>query len=372
MAKKTYQAIGLMSGSSLDGLDIAFCEFQIENKVLIDWRLLIAETIPLSEKWQGRLVHLPQQSALIYAKTHAYLGHYFGDLVNDFLARHQVNPDFIASHGHTIFHYPEKRMTAQIGDGAALAATTGYPVIADFRTQDIALDGEGTPLAPTADKFLFQGYDFYMNIGGIANISCNVNGKMIAFDISGANQILNGLAYLMDMDFDEDGNTAAQGEIENELLEELNELSYFSQTYPKSLDNQWVVNNLLKKYLEFEAPIENRLRTACEQLAVQTVLSIEEIIKKENLEKEKYKMLVTGGGVFNSFLMENIRTTCNEKVDLEIVIPDKEIVEFKEATLMALLGVLRVENISNCMASVTGAKRDTIGGAIYQGDKKKL
>ena len=372
MAKKTYKAIGLMSGSSLDGLDIAFCEFQIEDKNIVNWQLLLAETIPFSEKWQGRLLHLPQQDALVYAKSHAYLGHYFGELVNDFLERHQVEPDFIASHGHTIFHHPEKRMTAQIGDGAALAATTGYPVIADFRTQDIALEGEGTPLAPMADKFLFQGYDFYMNIGGIANISCNANGKMIAFDISGANQILNGLAHLMDMDYDEGGQVAATGEIENELLEELNELPYFSQIYPKSLDNQWVVNNLLKSYLEYEAPINNRLRTACEQLAVQTVLSIEQIIKKENLQKKQYKMLVSGGGVLNAFLMENIRAVCNEKIELEIVIPEKEIIEFKEAALMALLGVLRVENIPNCMASVTGAKRDTIGGAIYQGYKKKL
>lgn len=372
MSVKTYKAIGLMSGSSLDGLDIAFCEFQIDNKNLIDWKLLKAETIPFSEKWQGRLVHLPQQDALIYAKTHAYLGHYFGDLVNDFLEKHQVEPDFIASHGHTIFHYPNKRMTAQIGDGAALAASTGYPVIADFRTQDIALDGEGTPLAPTADKFLFQGYDFYMNIGGIANISCNANGKMIAFDIGGANQVLNGLAQLADMEFDDDGQLAATGEIENVLLNELNNIPYFAHPYPKSLDNQWVFNNLLKKYLEYEAPVENRLRTACEQLAIQTVLSIEQIIQKEALEKDQYQMLVTGGGVLNSFLMENIRTACNEKIDLEIVIPEKEVIEFKEAALMALLGVLRVENIPNCMASVTGAKRDTIGGAIYQGFKKKI
>ena len=190
MAIKTYHSIGLMSGSSLDGLDIAFCKFKVENDIVLNWELLKAETIPFSEMWYSRLAHLPTQSALVYAKTHVYFGHYMGELVIDFMSRNNILPDFISSHGHTIFHHPDKRMTAQIGDGGALAATTGLMVVSDFRTQDIALGGEGTPLAPAADKYLFNGYDFYLNIGGIANISCNANGKMIAFDIGGANQVL--------------------------------------------------------------------------------------------------------------------------------------------------------------------------------------
>ena len=354
-----------MSGSSLDGLDIAFCEFNLENENISAWKILQAETLPFSEKWQSRLAHLPIQNALTYAQSHAYFGHYMGQLVNEFLAKHKVKPDFIASHGHTIFHFPDKRMTAQIGDGAALAATTGYPVISDFRTQDIAIDGEGTPLAPAADKYLFEGYDFYLNIGGIANISCNVNGKMIAFDIGGANQIFNGLAQLANMEYDEDGKLAAVGEIENELLQEINSIDYFSQKYPKSLDNQWVGNHLLKPFLAYEASIENRLRTACEQLAEQTVLSVLQIIENEGLTNKNYRMLATGGGVFNSFLMQRMQALFSEKINLEVVIPQKEIIQFKEAALMALLGVLRMENIPNCLASVTGAKRDTIGGAIY-------
>jgi len=369
MSAKTYHAIGLMSGSSLDGLDIAFCKFEVENNNISTWKLLKAETIPFAEMWQSRLAHLPQQSALIYAKTHTYFGHYMGELVIDFMSRNNILPDFIASHGHTIFHHPDKRMTAQIGDGGALAATTGLKVIADFRTQDIAIGGEGTPLAPAADKYLFGGYDFYLNIGGIANVSCNVNGKMIAFDIGGANQILNGLAHLVDQEYDAGGKIAANGEIVNVLLQEVNSMDYFSKKYPKSLDNQWVIQNLLKKYREYPESVENRMRTAVEQLAEQTVSSVLQIIENEGLTNKQYRMLATGGGVFNSFLMQRMQILFKEKIDLEIVIPKQEIIEFKEAILMALLGVLRMENMPNCLASVTGASRDTVGGAIYQGRK---
>ena len=369
MAIKTYNAIGLMSGSSLDGLDIAYCKFHVENESISDWELLKAETIPFSEMWQSRLAHLPVQSALVYAKTHAYFGHYMGELVIDFMSRNNVIPDFIASHGHTIFHYPDKRMTAQIGDGGALAATTGLTVISDFRTQDIAIGGEGTPLAPAADKYLFDGYDFYLNIGGIANVSCNVNGKMIAFDIGGANQVLNGLAILMNQEYDDGGEIATSGKVVGTLLQEVNSIEYFSRKYPKSLDNQWVVQNLLKKYREYPESVENRMRTAVEQLAEQTVSSVLHIIENEKLTNKKYRMLATGGGVFNSFLMKRMQELFKEKIDLEIMIPEKETIEFKEAILMALLGVLRMDNIPNCLASVTGAKRDTVGGAIYQGKK---
>lgn len=369
MASKLYSTIGLMSGSSLDGLDIAYCKFEVSDGAISAWELLKAETIPFSEMWQSRLAHLPHQSALTYAKTHTYFGHYMGELVIDFMSRNDLIPDFIASHGHTIFHHPEKRMTAQIGDGGALAATTGLTVISDFRTQDIAIGGEGTPLAPLADKYLFAGYDFYLNIGGIANISCNVNGKMIAFDIGGANQVLNGLAVLANQEYDNEGQIASRGKVVEPLLQEVDAIDYFSQKYPKSLDNQWVIQNLLKKYREYPETVENRMRTAVEQLAEQTVLSLIQIVENENLTKKQFRMLATGGGVFNTFLINRIKELSKGKIELEIVIPTKEMVQFKEAILMGLLGVLRMENIPNCLASVTGAKRDTIGGAIYQGTR---
>ena len=384
MEAKKYRVIGLMSGSSLDGLDIAFCEFTVDTANISDWKIIHAETVPLSEMWQSRLAYLPQQSAKTYAQTHVYFGHYLADLVNDFLEKMPSSisdknrtPDFIASHGHTIFHFPDKRFTAQIGDGAAIAVKTGYPVISDFRTQDIAINGEGTPLAPLADKHLFAGYDFYLNVGGIANVSCNVNGKMIAFDIGGANQVLNGLAQLANVEYDDGGKLSASGNIVNELLQTINSIPYFAAPYPKSLGNQWVRNNLVKTYLEYPASVEDRLRTAVEQLAEQTVSSLLQIIDTEKLEPKKFRMLATGGGVFNSFLMERIEVLFAENesaklrgMELEIIIPEPSIIDFKEAILIALLGVLRVENIPNCLASVTGASRDTIGGSIHQGSQK--
>ena len=366
---KTYRVIGLMSGSSLDGLDIAFCEFLIERKSkkevsVSDWKLLEAETIPFSEKWVERLLGLPVQNAQIYAQTDTYFGYYLGELVQVFLKKNQIKPDAIASHGHTIFHNPEKRFTAQIGNGAAIAASVGIPVIHDFRTQDITLFGEGAPVAPIADKMLFPGHDFYMNIGGIANISGEANGKFLAFDIGGANQILNALANLADLDFDENGELARGGVLNKTLFNQLNESEYFKKPYPKSLSNHWVQNEQVKKAFEFEDSVQNRLRTVCEQIAFQTKKSISKLIENEKLNKEKYQIFVTGGGAMNLFLIECIKRHCAEIGNFEWLIPDEKIISFKEAILMALMGVLRLERVPNCLSSVTGAIRNTTGGSV--------
>lgn len=365
------KVIGLMSGSSLDGLDIAYAHFDIKNNH-ISFELIKAETVEFSEQWQRRLKNLPKVDALSFAKTHTYFGHLMGNMVNDFIDKHQIEVDFIASHGHTIFHYPDNRMTIQIGDGAAMAAITGLPIINNFRTHDIAIDGEGTPLAPIADKYLFAGYDFYLNIGGIANISCDINGRFVAFDIGAANQIFNPLANLLNLPYDNNGDIAKSGIVNHELLNDINLMDYFHESYPKSLDNTWLQQNILPKYLIAEDTIANRLRTGVEQLAQQTALSILQIIKKENLpiKNEPFKIFATGGGAFNTFLIERTEAVCNQYFPTKIVVASPEIVEYKEALLMALMGVLRVQNKVNVMRSVTGAKLDTIGGAIWQGTKK--
>ena len=365
------KVIGLMSGSSLDGVDIAFVDFKI-NGEQINFELIKAETIEFSEVWQRRLRNLPKVDALAFSKTNTYFGHLLGEMVNDFISKHKIDVDFIASHGHTIFHYPDNRITVQIGDGAAIAAITGLPVINNFRTHDIAINGEGTPIAPIADKYLFPGYDFYLNIGGIANISCSIDGRFVAFDTGAANQILNELTHLIGLPYDEDGNIARDGTINRAILNKVNELPYHHQPYPKSLDNTWLQENILPIYLIEEDTIQNKLRTACEQLAQQVALSIQQIIDKENLPVKPFRIFATGGGAFNNFLMERVGAVCNQHFPTEIIIPNPEIVEYKEALLMALMGVLRVENKVNVMRSVTGAKRDTIGGAIWQGWKKMI
>lgn len=383
---RTYHILGLMSGSSLDGLDLAFAKFDISydadlttktkdallNSVKIKWELLASETLEYSEKWIPRLAELPQQSGLIVMKTHTYFGHYMGELVNKFLVEKNITPDFIASHGHTLYHFPNERVTTQIGDGAALAAITGYPVVSDFRTSDVAMNGEGTPLAPIADRLLFEGYDFYLNLGGIANISCNIDGRFVAFDVGTANQSFNYLAQLTGHKYDNLGMMGASGTKNEPLFDELNEDAYFQKLYPKSLDNSWIKQNIFSIYDKNEATVEDKLRTSYEHLAYQIANSISKIIKKEKLDKRNYSMLISGGGAFNSFLVKLIEKYCNKICNCEVVIPSPETIKYKEALLMGLMGLLRVENIPNCMKSVTGAMHDTIGGAIYQGYKSMI
>lgn len=372
MPIKTYQVLGLMSGSSLDGLDIAFCVFQMEAGIVKDWQLLKAETFPFTTVWQQKLKELPHFSSLELLTAHAHFGQYMGQLVNQFLEKHSLHPDFIASHGHTVFHFPNRHMTLQIGDGAALAATTGYPVVCDFRAMDIALGGQGAPIAPIADQMLLKGYDFYLNVGGIANISCNAKGKFIAFDIGGANQVLNVLARQLGFDFDPEGQLAESGSLLPDLLQQVNALPYFQQNYPKSLGNDWVQEQLIPIYLSFEGRVQDKLHTACIQLAQQTASDIQAIIRREQLSKPPYRLLATGGGALNRFLIQCLRQACQQNGSFEIAVPDPEIIGFKEAALMALMGILRVENLPNCMASVTGAAFDAIGGAIHQGRIKIL
>ena len=300
MAIKKYQVIGLMSGSSLDGLDIAYCTFDIDKEKenpVIKWELHQAATVPFSEKWIARLAHLPHASAKDYARTHTYLGRYMGEIVQEFIAFYKLTPDFIASHGHTIFHEPDGMFTAQIGEGAALAAVSGFPVVCDFRTADIARKGEGAPFAPIADKYLLDDHDFYLNIGGIANITCNANGKFIAFDTAPANQVLNILANQLELPYDDKGAKAASGKVNNELLNTVNSIDYFSKKYPKSMDNQWVQTQVVPKYIEASGTWEDKLNTAVEQLAIQTKNAIQNIIQNENLNKEKYTLFPTGGAV---------------------------------------------------------------------------
>lgn len=360
-----------MSGSSLDGLDVAFCRFGLADGDAVfglhDWQLLEAETLPFSQEWRQRLQQLPMATAFDFCSAHAAFGRYLGGLVNQFLAEKKLLPaqvDFIASHGHTIYHEPALGFTTQIGDGAALAIATGCTVVSDFRTADIALGGQGAPLAPMADKMLFPGYDFYLNLGGIANITCHTGHNIIAFDVCGANQALNALANKLGKPYDEDGKIAAKGQLDMDLYADINKPAYFSQPYPKSLANQWVRQHLTEPCLRANSAIEDRMHTVCEHIAFQLSKAIYKVLENENCKKEKYRMLATGGGVFNRYLM---RLITQKLPNIEVVMPDENIIKFKEALLMVLLGAMRMEAIPNCMSSVTGATQDAIGGGIWMG-----
>ena len=366
MGKGSWQeGLGLMSGSSLDGLDIACCRFLIDpedEKKVLEWEIGAAETLPMPDAWTQRLHKLPGGTARDLVQAHIDLGRFWAGLCLQFIERHDCKPGFIASHGHTLFHWPDKGLSTQIGDGASLAALTGLSVVCDFRMEDVALGGQGAPVAPLADRYLFPGYDYYLNIGGIANISFQKAGRWTAFDIGPANQILNALAIEAGMAYDTQGQIAAQGQVERSLLEQIDALSYFSQAPPKSLDNGWIRKEVLPFYQDRHLPLSHRMRTAVEQLAGQTA----EVIRNWGDQKEgEIRLLATGGGVYNDFLMQRLQSRISDLVEVQIEVPEPKVVDFKEALLMALMGAFRLMGVPNCLAEVTGASRDTVGGAVY-------
>jgi anhydro-N-acetylmuramic acid kinase len=366
----TYHVIGVMTGSSLDGIDIAFTKITVENNKYT-YEVLISECIELPLKWKLRIEQLVLQNAVTYLKTSAFLGHFMGERIAEFIEKHQLKDklDFIASHGQTVFHQPENLFTSQVGDGAAIARKTGFPVICDFRSIDVALGGQGAPVAPIADKLFFSDYKYFLNLGGIANIAANINGKYVAFDITAANLALNKIAKMKGVEYDHDGNMARAGQHDPALFAEMNTSFFFDKDYPKSLSGGWVSKVMLPTLGRHNIPVENKLNTICEHIAFQINKSIIAIQRKENITVSKAdKMLVTGGGAFNKFLIEKIEAA----LPVSLQIPDEQTVKFKEAILMALMGVLRVRGENNCIGSVTGAERDSIGGAIYQGFYKKI
>ncbi|MEM9850303.1 MAG: anhydro-N-acetylmuramic acid kinase [Bacteroidota bacterium] len=373
MTKRTYRILGLMSGSALDGLDLAYCRFELaanRDFELLNWEIEQATTLPYSESWQNRLAQLIHADARSFAETHVHYARYVGQLVNQFLADYQLDPDYIASHGHTIFHFPDLFYTTQIGEGAALAATTGYPVICDFRTQDVAQGGQGAPIASIADKYFFGQYDFCLNLGGIANLTAKVDKKYVAFDISGANQILNALAAEIGLAYDDKGELAAQGNLIPTLFKASNQLDFLTADYPKTLDNQWVKTQLLPIFKNPSYALKDRLHTAVQHIAYQIAAAVKKVVEQEAMRKSSYHFLATGGGAYNNFLMTSMQRAFAQHTPVHIHVPSDTIISFKEAAMIALMGVMRIENVPNCMSNVTGAKFDTINGAIYQGWKK--
>lgn len=355
----TYHIIGLMSGTSLDGVDLAYCSFTLDKGNWI-YKILNTITIEYSQEWFHRLTTLPQASALEFvALDHAY-GKHLGELVAGFVKQHNLKPDFVSSHGHTIFHQPAQQISWQLGHGAYIAAHANLPVVSDFRTLDIALGGQGAPLVPIGDKLLFNDYDFCLNLGGIANISFDRAEKRIAYDISACNLLLNTLANQLSQPYDKNGEIARSGKRNATLLNELNSPAYFSASFPKSLGKEWVDQNSLQALTNSGISVEDKLHTACHHIAFQ----IAEAIKTLGKTAPKPRMLVTGGGAFNIFLIELLQEYLGETC--EIVIPEPEVVSFKEALIFAFLGVLRWRNEVNCLSSVTGAHQDNVGGSVFQ------
>lgn len=343
-----------MSGSSLDGLDIAYCLFEKDNQ---DWKFSIAhaDCVSYSKEWIKKLQTARELDGRSLWQLHADYGHLLADLVNDFITKQDLHGkvDLVASHGHTIFHFPAKHFTTQIGDGASLAVGTGIPVVCDFRSSDIALGGQGTPIVPIGDLLLFKEYSYLLNLGGIANLTIKTDNKIIAFDICAANQVLNHYASQKGHEYDKGGAIAASGKICEPLLDVLDKLEYYQKPYPKSLDNGFSREVVIPVIDSFNISIEDKLSTYCEHIAHQIGAHI-------SASKEG-KLFITGGGAFNTYLTSRIATHSS----LPLHIPADEIVKYKEALVMAFIGLLRWQNEPNVLSSVTGASRDSIGGALY-------
>jgi len=360
-----YKVIGLMSGSSLDGLDIAYVHFH-ETAGKWTYEILRADCVPYSKLWTDKLSNAVNLSASDYQLLHAAYGAYTGAAVNKFIEdnglEHQVH--LIASHGHTTFHLPGQKMTAQLGDGAAIAATTGLPVVSDLRAMDIAFGGQGAPIVPIGEKLLLYDYDMFLNLGGIANLSFNQAGQYIAFDVCPANRVLNMLVATTGKAYDDEGKMAATGSVNSNLLNQLNELSYYQQPSPKSLANDFGTATVYPILQQYQLSTADGLRTYVEHIAIQIKNAVQSVIAGEPVDNAK--LLVTGGGAFNSFMVQQINLLLQE-TGITAVVPDKQLVNYKEALVMALIGVLRWREEYNVLASVTGAARNSINGALWLG-----
>ena len=340
--------LGLMSGTSLDGVDLALCSIG-EG----DDHILAATTVPYSTEWRERLSSVDHGSALDLALTHTELGHFYGQLVRNFLTDLPHPCQAVASHGHTIFHQPQRGLTTQIGCPHALSAECGLVVVSDFRTLDMALGGQGAPLVPIGDELLFGHYDACLNLGGIANISYRSGEQRIAFDICPCNQPLNRLASQIGLPYDEGGNQARFGSVSSRLLESLRRLAYYRQPAPKSLGKEWVEECFWPAVQMAGLPVRDALRTVTLHIAEQ----VAEVLNANHVAS----VLVTGGGAHNAFLVETIASLSE---GTQVIVPDALTVDYKEAFIFALLGYRRLIGEVNTLSSITGARTDSCGGSV--------
>ncbi|MCU4162991.1 anhydro-N-acetylmuramic acid kinase [Carboxylicivirga caseinilyticus] len=351
---KSYCCVGLMSGTSLDGLDIALCNLSI-NDGKWSYSFVKTQTVKYSEEWERQLRRAYFSNGSELMQLHRDYGKWLGQQVAFFLQDVEEKVDFIASHGHTIYHEPWNQMNFQLGDGGMIAAVTGITTISDFRSLDICFRGQGAPLVPVGDHLLFDRYTACVNLGGFANVSVLMDERRIAWDICAVNFILNKLAQRTGKEFDEDGQLGRKGQVIDSLLQKLNNLEYYQLTAPKSLGQEWVEKELWPVINEYaNDPVENIARTYYEHVAT--------IFSKDLNAFQKGEVLFTGGGVNNGYLMDLFK----EKLNHQLIIPDQNLIDYKEALIFAFLGVLRFRGENNCWSSVTGASKDSCSGVIHK------
>jgi anhydro-N-acetylmuramic acid kinase len=354
MIKESYNVIGVMSGTSLDGIDLAHIHFTvIDNKWTFE--IFECETIGYSKVWIDQLkmaVAYSEEKLVQLNKDYTLL---LASVISSFIAKNNIqNIDTVCSHGHTILHQPENGFTLQIGNLPEIATLCKQTLVCDFRVQDVALGGQGAPLVPIGDRILFSEYDYCLNLGGFSNVSFEDKNKRIAFDISPVNTVLNFYSNRLNLDYDDKGNISRTGNTNKILLNKLNDLDFYQKRFPKSLGFEFVKETILPLIENFNLSIPDKLRTFTEHIAFQTGLA---------LPNKTGKLLITGGGAYNDFLIERIQHYLPE---IKIIIPSKKILEFKEALIFALLGVLKLRGEINVLSSVTGSKTDHSSGNIFK------
>ncbi|MCK5816335.1 MAG: anhydro-N-acetylmuramic acid kinase [Flavobacteriaceae bacterium] len=346
--------IGLMSGTSLDGVDLVYCRF-LKNQDLYSFSIISSKTYPYSEEWLIRLVNAFNEDKSSLDILDNEYGEYLGLLINKFIAEFHIDAvDLIASHGHTIFHKPEEGFTLQIGNGAIISKLTGQKVICDFRSQDVAFGGQGAPLVPIGDALLFSNYEYCLNLGGFANISFDQNGSRKAFDICPVNIVMNHYAKKLGFTYDDKGVIASKGVVNVALLKKLNSLPFFVEIGPKSLGFEFVVQEVF--------PLIDGFRLSESDVLATYIAHVTDQVSKKIIGKGQ--VLLTGGGAFNLFLIEELQKKC----EATIITRPNELVNFKEAVVFAFLGLLRDNEVVNCLKSVTGASEDHCSGVVFTPD----
>ncbi len=354
-----FQVLGIMSGTSLDGIDLALCRFTKETESGgWNFSITVAETREYSLSWRERLSGARLLDGESLTRLDREYGILLADVVQDFLKNSGSIAGLIASHGHTVFHQPEKGYTLQIGSGPVIAARTGIPVVYDFRSADVALGGQGAPLVPVGDHYLFADFDACLNLGGFANISFVESGQRQAFDICPVNIVLNRLARELGMEYDAEGKMAESGKVSDKLLADLDALEFYKQKGPKSLGEEWVLEAVLPHLRESKL-------TTVDQLATFTAHAAQQIAGIIS-DTRAGQVLVTGGGGYNTFLLKQIEKRTNAVLTL----PGPKIIDYKEALIFAFLGLLNIRGENNCFGSVTGAERDSVCGVLCQAYKK--
>ena len=353
MFKEKYTIIGVMSGTSLDGVDLAHIVFTVKNNKW-DFQILESETVSYSIDWLNKLKIAVDFSEVALEKLNQDYTQLLASIISDFIEKYEIkNLDAVCSHGHTILHQPQNGFTLQIGNLPEIAALTNQTVVCDFRVQDVQLGGQGAPLVPIGDQILFSEYEYCMNLGGFSNVSFEQNNKRIAFDISPVNTVLNFYANQLGLDYDDKGSISRTGICNKDLLNELNALDFYQKKHPKSLGFEFVKETILPIIETYSIPIEDKLHTFTEHVALQIALA---------LPNKNGNLFITGGGAYNDFLIERIQYHLPQ---IKIIIPSAKILEFKEALIFALLGVLKLRGEINVLSSVTGAKTDHSSGTIY-------